>query len=496
MSDKVYLGQNVSDLDYDEKVSRISRVNLSVDSDHIYTSGDDTGRTLEVSCPWGSQAMADSILAKVSGIDYQPYEASDALLDQAAEIGDGITLGGVYSVLAQSSISLDKQCAANISAPYNDEIDDEYPYKTPEQRKSERQLAYARSLITKTSDEIRLEVSNELKELSSSIDVKLGSITSTVKGIGERVTAVEQTASGLTTTVKGLGDSISTLDQKVDSFTLSVSNGTSSSTIKLMAGTTELSSQTIQFTGDVVFASDLKDGKTIISGDNILTGEISAEYLKLGGTMNVYSSLTDTSAAGSLGYVTGSISGSRFTGIGMIATEDTAVLGSALDDVLILSVDDTGIFAGKNIDLHASSHVRIDSDYLIPLVDENTYCGSYSYWWLDGYFKSLHVDGSAITSSDRRLKENIDYDISKWLTMFDALKPCSYKFIKGKRTHVGMIAQEVIEAGEAAGLDMEHLTAVCLDEEGQMYGLRYEEFVPILIAKVQQLEKRLEGLST
>ena len=158
MSDKVYLGQNASDLDYDEKAPKISRVNLAVDSDHIYTSGYDTGRTLEVSCPWGSQAMADSILAKVRGIEYQPYEASDALLDPATEIGDGITLGGVYSVLAQSYVSLDKQCAANISAPYTDEIDDEYPYKTPEQRKTERQLAQTRSLITKTAEEIKLEV--------------------------------------------------------------------------------------------------------------------------------------------------------------------------------------------------------------------------------------------------------------------------------------------------------------------------------------------------
>ena len=559
MSDKVYLGQNVSDLDYYEKVSRISRVNLSVDSDHIYTSGDDTGRTLEASCPWGSQAMADSILAKVSGIDYQPYEASDALLDQAAEIGDGITLGGLYSVLAQSSISLDKQCAANISAPYNDEIDDEYPYKTPEQRKSERQLAYARSLITKTAEEIKLEVSNELNNLSSSIDVKLGSITSTVQGLNGKISTLEQTDSeiraeivdqinglsssidvklgNITSTVQGLNGqistleqtdsslqsqitgingnistlqqtdsslqsqitsangSISTLDQKIDSIRLSVSNDTSSSTISLTVDGVQVASQTIKFTGNVIFASDLTDGKTTISGSNILTGEISADYLKLGGTMNVYARLSDDGAAGSLGYVVGNIKENSFSGIGMIATTDTAVLASALDDVLILSVDDTGIFSGGNIDFHASSQVRIDSNYLIPYTNENTYCGSYSYWWHDGYFKSLHVNGSAITSSDRRLKENIDYDISKWLTMFDALKPCSYKFIKGKRTHVGMIAQEVIEAGETAGLDMEHLTAVCLDEDGQMYGLRYEEFVPILIAKVQQLEKRLEALS-
>lgn len=223
MSDKVYLGQNVSDLDYDEKVSRISRVNLSVDSDHIYTSGDDTGRTLEASCPWGSQAMADSILAKVSGIDYQPYEASDALLDQAAEIGDGITLGGVYSVLAQSSISLDKQCAANISAPYNDEIDDEYPYKTPEQRKSERQLAYARSLITKTTEEIRLEISNELDGLSSSIDLKLDSITSTIQGLNGKISTLEQTDSEIraeiTDQINGLSSSI---DMKLGSITTTV----------------------------------------------------------------------------------------------------------------------------------------------------------------------------------------------------------------------------------------------------------------------------------
>ena len=377
-----------------------------------------------------------------------------------------------------------------------------------------------------------------LENLSSSIDVKLGSITSTVQGLDGRVTTVEQTASGLTTSVQGLNGqistleqtdsslqsqitgingnistlqqtdsslqsqitsangSISTLDQKIDSIRLSVSNGTSSSTISLTVDGVQVASQTVKFTGNVVFASDLTDGQTTISGSNILTGEISADYLKLGGTMNVYARLSDDVAAGSLGYVVGSIKGNSFSGIGMIATTDTAVLASALDDVLILSVDDTGIVAGNNINLQASNKVRIDSDYLMPYTNENTYCGSYSFWWYDGYFKSLHVDGSAITSSDRRLKENIDYDISKWLTMFDLLKPCSYKFIEGKRTHVGMIAQEVIEAGETAGLDMEHLTAVCLDEEGQMYGLRYEEFVPILIAKVQQLEKRLEVLST
>ena len=316
LSEKIYLGQNAADIDYGEKADRISRVNLSVDSDHIYTSGDDTGRTLEVSCPWGSQAMSDSILAKVSGIDYQPYEASDALLDQAAEIGDGITLGGVYSVLAQSSISLDKQCAANISAPYNDEIDDEYPYKTPGQRKTERKLAYARSLITKTAEEIRLEVSNELDSLSSSIDVKLGSITSTVQGLNGKISTLEQTDSeiraeitdqvndlsssidvklgSITSTVQGLDGRVTTMEQTASGLTTSVQelNGQVSTiqqtasglttTVQGITGEINTIKQTIQ---GVVYESSLADGTTVINGGCIRTGMIDAQYLNLSGAI-------------------------------------------------------------------------------------------------------------------------------------------------------------------------------------------------------------------
>lgn len=522
MSD-FYVGNKATSFSEFPEYKEYTRVSLYYDSETLKaTVGNDTGREMVLVSPFlpistsECETLAQNILNELSGFNYQPFKATGAVLDPSADLGDTITVGGIESFIGQLDTTFNQAFISDINTPSGDDIEHEYPYVSQEQRQVEREIATTRSMITTTAEEIKLEVSNELNNLSSSIDVKLEGITSTVQGLDGRVTTVEQTASGLTTsvqglngrvttveqtasgltsTVQGLSGSVSTLEQKVDSFTLSVSNGESSSTIKLMAGTTEVSSQEIKFTGNVIFASDLTDGTTTISGSNILTGEISANYLKLGGTMNVYASLEDEGAAGSLGYVTGSINRNPFSGIGMIATTDTAVLGSSRDDVVILSVDDTGIFAGNNIDLHASNMVRIDSDYIIPRYNKNTYCGSYSYWWSDGYFESLHVNGSAITASDRRLKENIDYDISKWLTMFDLLKPCSYKFIEGKRIHVGMIAQEVIEAGEAAGLDMEHLTAVCLDKEGQTYGLRYEEFVPILIAKVQQLEKRLEALS-
>ena len=104
MSDSIFLGSRAGSLDIGDIPSNISRVNLSVDSETYYTAGNDTGRTLEVTCAWASQAMANSILAAVQNVEYQPYTAGEALMDPAAEIGDGVVVGGIYSVVANENM--------------------------------------------------------------------------------------------------------------------------------------------------------------------------------------------------------------------------------------------------------------------------------------------------------------------------------------------------------------------------------------------------------
>lgn len=79
----------------------------------------------------------------------------------------------------------------------------------------------------------------------------------------------------------------SLIEQRVDalgaSLKLSVSNGEKSSTISLTKDGVSLSSQTIQFTGQVVFKSDLSTaGSTSIDGANITTGKISADRIDVG----------------------------------------------------------------------------------------------------------------------------------------------------------------------------------------------------------------------
>ena len=469
LSDKIFLGSNVGELETGDVPANITRVNLSVDSDHYYTAGDDTGRAIEVTCPWGTQEMANSILASVSGKTYQPYTATDALLDPAAEIGDAVTIGGYYSVIAGISTSFDRACAPTISAPGSDEIDDEYPYESREKRETDRQLAQTRSLISKTAEEIRLEVSNELDGLSTSIDIKLDSITSQITGINGQVSSITQTVSGIQTQITGLNNQVSSIDQKVDSISLDVSNGTSSSRILLTVDGVQVSSATVRFTGNIVFESDLADGNTTVSGDCITTGEISARYIKLGGQMEVYESLRSSADVGGyIGYMTGmSSAGSTTSGIAITNYTERALM-------ICTSSGARMGYDGVNTVVCTSSQVSINGD-------------------------TVFINGEPQSASDARLKTDVQYDVDDYLTVFDRLKPATFVYNGHKRRHMGFLAQEIQETLKQEGIPEEHFAALCTEVPNEerpmgMYSLRYGELQIMTVAKVQQMDKRLKEL--
>ena len=123
------------------KFAAFTGVRLWYDDDQYFFAGDETGRVLEADNPWATQAMADSILAQVSGYAYQPFEAGAALLDPAAELGDGVNVGGVYGPLASITTRFDAMCTADIAAPADGDIEHEYPYLTPAQREYKRNKA-------------------------------------------------------------------------------------------------------------------------------------------------------------------------------------------------------------------------------------------------------------------------------------------------------------------------------------------------------------------
>ena len=257
MSDKVFLGTRMAQLDTSPSLAPVSKVILAVDSENAYIAGDDTGRTVEVTCPYGTQEMANNILSALSSYTYTPAMAQDAILDPAAEIGDGLTMGGVYTVLAQSTLTFDGLMTSDAGAPGQAEQESEYKYQSPVIADINWQLAQTRSLISKTSEEILLKVENELEGLSSSFSVQLQQIQSQVTGLNGQV---------------------SSITQKVDNITLSVSNGSTSSSISLSVGGVTVSSQTIQMNGLVTFTG-LANGTTTIDGACIKTGTIEASRI-------------------------------------------------------------------------------------------------------------------------------------------------------------------------------------------------------------------------
>ena len=178
MPDKVFVGNSLQEMDTGQASLPISKVILNVDSEVCYIAGDDIGKTIEADCPWATQEMADNILSKMKGFVYKPFYGTNAFIDPAAELGDGVTVGGTYSILASMGKTFDHQSVANIGAPGTDEIEDEYPYKTKQRKSTDRVLAKTRSLISKTAEEVKISV-EELEGEYTSLSVTLDGVTIT-----------------------------------------------------------------------------------------------------------------------------------------------------------------------------------------------------------------------------------------------------------------------------------------------------------------------------
>lgn len=191
MSEKYYVGRDVTSFSDKGKYKPISRVTLLVDDENSLTAGDDTGMEVIASCPHATQPMVNALLQTMKGYRYQAYEASAANIDPAAELGDGVTVGGIYSPL--SKLSDDGRGYAGISSPGEAEMEDEYPSEGYITQEFNRKIAETRSTITKTSEEINLKVEG--------IDGRVSDITQTVDGISLSVTSASSPDGQTTATI-------------------------------------------------------------------------------------------------------------------------------------------------------------------------------------------------------------------------------------------------------------------------------------------------------
>ena len=187
LSDTTNLRRSVSSLEKQDVFDGYTKVVISVSDDVEYSAGTDTGRTMTLVCPWGTQAMAEKILSRVRGFRYQPFTASGAHLDPSVELGDGVTVGKVYSGVFTKDVSHGPLYTADVSAPGGEKINYQYEYKSPQERKVERQNKEIRASISIQADRITQEVTerqNQVGELRATLNVQAQQIEAKVSNEG------------------------------------------------------------------------------------------------------------------------------------------------------------------------------------------------------------------------------------------------------------------------------------------------------------------------
>lgn len=282
MSDKFYIGNDITGFEDNGITKPISRVTLMVDSENSYTAGDDTGMELTATCIHATQAMVDALLASFKGKTYQMYSADDANLDPAAELGDGVTVAGVYSPL--SRVSDDGSGYPGINSPGEEELEDEYPAAGPMTQEFNRQLAGTRSLISKTSEEILLKVEGidgKYTELKTTVDgVTVTDETGTTKIKGSSIETESIAAGSISADKLVLTGSITWADLTTDlSTTISDANSNASSALSAANGayTAANGAQT----NLALLANGQYQGGTFISGTSIYSPELVGDEIKL-----------------------------------------------------------------------------------------------------------------------------------------------------------------------------------------------------------------------
>lgn len=321
--DKTYLGRGLAEFSPGIASQPITKVELLDDNgDVVGVSGSDTGRTLTALQPDGTNAMAAAILSKVSGYKHIGYEGSEALLDPAVELGDAVTVDGLYVPLIALDTTFDPMLAPNISAPDADEIDDEYPYKSPTQRQIERNMAKTRSLITKTSEEIMLKVEG--------IDGKYTEVKTTLDGL----TVTDQSG---TTKIKGSSietESIAANSISADKLNLTgaitfgdldadAQNSINTANSNAINAITAAGNAQTAANGAVQKVSEWQyPGSTYIDGSKIMTGTVMATNL-LGGTVGLLASDESIVGALNLAYTTTGI------GLGILTSQGGIQIQSA-----------------------------------------------------------------------------------------------------------------------------------------------------------------------
>ena len=338
MSSSVNILKNMVSFDKAEQFDGYSKVIVIVSDEIEYSAGTDTGRTLTLNCPWGTQEIANNILQSIKGFQYQPMTAENALVDPSVEIGDGISANGVYSGVYSLETKFKSNLPTTVSAPADEELYEEHTYVPKSEREVTRKFLEFQSQFRIQDGKISAEVEerkSDTKSIRATLEVQADQITAKVnKNDGNSSTfgwALETASwrifSGTNTVLKADKNGLEVKGViratsgeiggfKITSNSLTYNNqswgGTNTNGIYIGPSGIQLGKN---------FRVDAAGNLTAASGT--FTGSVNAGNIRYGGSYGTFNGG---------GISSGSISGNRLVGGTITRTYTNSGINAALDD--------------------------------------------------------------------------------------------------------------------------------------------------------------------
>ena len=477
MSDKHYVDNDLFAFSNNGLQKPVSRITLLLDDENVVTAGDDTGMELVADCPYADEALAKTLLDVIKGYQYQAFEAESANIDPAAELGDGVKASGVAGILAHISDRGDGY--PDISAPGDREEEEEYPEGGYVTQSFNRKIAETRSLIEKTAEQVRISVEE----------------------LGGKYTALAVTLDGVTVTdpngtTKIKGSSIETGTLYVDAANIKG---------KLSASQVEIS-----FDGAITWAQ---------LGDDVKE-EIEGAYTKAVSAKNAADDAADAVDGWRYNggtYIDGTMIKAGTVMASMLIGGEVALLTSAEREAggMEITGSSTSTYA---VELYSNGALRLEAyngaayigsdegasievsdriwmnDHIYPSSPNSYNCGNANFPWA-----MVYSTNGLCETSDRKKKKNIEYGLDRFDGFFDDMKASSYQMVNGTsgRRHNGFIADDIRDNLDKHGISTKDFGGYVadVDKDGnEILGLRYSEFIPLLVEQVQKLKARVVKL--
>lgn len=167
------------------------------------------GLCLDIDCPlYASQEVADDLYTLAEGYINYPYTASGAYVDPKYEVGDGITIKDVTSVIANQTISIDPLAASDLSIEGEEVLQSHYPYINPITKEVARSEARTTASISVLEGQIQTEVTERTtqgaslaQDISDNANALQNAINSTNATVSELSSSLTQTATEINATI-------------------------------------------------------------------------------------------------------------------------------------------------------------------------------------------------------------------------------------------------------------------------------------------------------